>query len=116
MNEDPGLDPNQLAACVGAQYRLDVVSVARPVTPREEDLFFAGYGPMAVDPPASAYFRYERIVEDLGEFGRRVFLSPALSEEARAREAELAMSFFAPGADIDRVENVASRRPGTVSG
>jgi hypothetical protein len=56
------------------------------------------------------YYRYERIVEDLGEFGRSVFLDPDLSEQSRQAEADLAMSFFAPGGDIDRAESVPRTR------
>jgi spectinomycin phosphotransferase len=84
--------------------------IARTVEPREEDLFFEGYGPFEVDPIALIYYRYERIVEDLGEFGRSVFLDPDLSEQSRQAEADLAMSFFAPGGDIDRAESVPRTR------
>ena len=78
--------------------------------PREEDLFFAGYGAAEIDPAALVYYRYERIVEDLGEIGKRVFLDPNLSEQARGEEAALAMSFFTSDGDIDRAETVARRR------
>jgi spectinomycin phosphotransferase len=84
--------------------------IARPVEPRQEDLFFAGYGPTEIDPTALAYYRYERIVEDLGEFGKSVFLNPHMSEEARAIEADLARSLFVPGGDIERAETVPRRR------
>ena len=78
--------------------------IARPVEPREEDLFFEGYGPVEIDRDALVYYRYERVVEDLGEIGKSVFLDLGLGEQARVEEAELAMSFFAPGGDIDRTE------------
>lgn len=78
--------------------------IARPVEPREEALFFAGYGPVEVDRDALVYYRYERIIQDLGEFGRSVFLDPGLGEQARAADADLAMSFFAPGGEIERAE------------
>ncbi len=81
--------------------------IARVVERREEDLFFAGYGRVEIDPAALVYYRYERIVEDLGEFGKSVFLNSNLSEQAREEEAELAMRFFAPGADVERAETVS---------
>ncbi len=85
--------------------------------PREESLFFEGYGPAEIDPVALVYYRYERIVEDLGEIGKSIFLDPRLGEQARGEEVELAMSFFVPGGDIDRAETVSRRRwPSTFAG
>ncbi|MDQ4126424.1 MAG: aminoglycoside phosphotransferase family protein [Actinomycetota bacterium] len=80
--------------------------IARAVEPREESLFFEGYGAFEIDPAALVYFRYERLIEDMGEIGKSVFLDPSLGEQARVEEAELAMSFFTPGGAIDRVETV----------
>ena len=84
--------------------------IARVVEPREEDLFFAGYGSVTIDPAVLVYYRYERIIEDLGESGKSVFLDPSRSEQARSEEAELAMSFFASGGDVDGAETVTRDR------
>jgi spectinomycin phosphotransferase len=80
--------------------------IARAVEPREEELFFAGYGPVEIDPEALFYYRYERIVQDLGEIGRSVLLEPSPSDRMRAEESRLARSFFASGGDIDHAEAV----------
>ena len=80
--------------------------IARAVEPFQEDLFFEGYGPTEIDRDALIYYRYERIVEDIGEFGRSVFLAPDLSEAMRESEAAFGRSFFAHGADLDRAETV----------
>ena len=84
--------------------------IAREVLPEEEDSFFAGYGPVEIDPDALIYYRYERIVEDLGEIGKSVLLTPGRSEQGRAAEADLAISFFATGGDLDRAETVTRSR------
>jgi spectinomycin phosphotransferase len=81
--------------------------IARVVEPWEEEWFFAGYGPVDIDPEALIYYRYERIVQDLGEIGRSVLLDPSPSDRMRAEESRLARSFFAPGGDIDHAEAVS---------
>ncbi|MCC6792107.1 MAG: phosphotransferase [Thermomicrobiales bacterium] len=81
--------------------------IARTVTPEEEGWFFAGYGLVEIDHEALIYYRYERIVEDLGEFGKSVLATPYLSESSREEDTALAMSFFGPDGDIARAELVA---------
>lgn len=81
--------------------------IARTVETWEEAWFFEGYGPVPIDPVGLVYYRYERIIEDIGEIGKSVFLDSTLSEGARSTAADLAMAFFAPGGDIDRAEAVA---------
>lgn len=80
--------------------------IAHEVTPREEAHFFAGYGPVEIDPVALAYYRYERIIEDIGEFGKSVFLDPSLGEPMREEAESLVRGFFAPGGMLDGVETV----------
>ena len=81
-------------------------AIARAVEPQEEAWFVEEYGPVEIDPAALVYYRYERIIEDIGEMGRSVFIDPGRGEAARQEEVDLAMSFFAPGGNIDRAEMV----------
>ena len=86
-------------------------TIARTVEPHEEGHFFAGYGPVPIDPAAITYYRYERFLEDLGEIGKSVFLDPATSEAARQAEVDIAAAYFAPGGFLDRAETVSSHTP-----
>jgi spectinomycin phosphotransferase len=82
--------------------------IARTVTPQEEAWFFEGYGPVPVDPEAIVYYRYERILEDIGEIGRSVFDGDT-PETSRAPQVALAATWFDPGGDIEAAEAVDIR-------
>lgn len=45
-----------------------------PVQQHEEQWFFEGYGQPAIDYKALAYYRYERVMQDLGDYAQRVLL------------------------------------------
>lgn len=45
--------------------------------PHEEKLFYKGYGKTEVDPTLLAYYRHERIVEDIAEYSRELLLTTA---------------------------------------
>jgi spectinomycin phosphotransferase len=84
--------------------------IGRPVLAAEEAWFFEGYGDVAIDCTAIAYYRYERIVEDLGEFTESVLFDAQLSDDARAAEADIVKRFFEPDGAIDTAESVTLPR------
>ncbi|HET9979644.1 MAG TPA: aminoglycoside phosphotransferase family protein [Ktedonobacterales bacterium] len=72
--------------------------------PREQTLFYQGYGPVMVDPVALSYYRYERIVEDVAAYGEQIFEALG-SEEDREHGLVGLMAQFRP----DRVVGIAHR-------
>jgi spectinomycin phosphotransferase len=72
-------------------------TIARRVTAEDEARFFQGYGRVPVDMMLLAYYRYERVLEDLGIDGQRILLAPDLSEASREEAATLVRSWFEPG-------------------
>jgi spectinomycin phosphotransferase len=70
-------------------------------TPQEEEaLFYQGYGPARLDRAALAYYRYERIIEDLAIYGEQLLLSEAGGED-REQALHYFMSNFEPGNTIE---------------
>ena len=51
-------------------------------TPEEEEqLFYQGYGQTEVDPIPLAYYRYERIIEDIAVYCEQLFLADAGTDD-----------------------------------
>jgi len=66
----------------------------------EETLFHRGYGEAQIDPVALAYYRYERIVEDIAVYCEQLFLTDEGGED-RARSLRYLASNFLPGGTIE---------------
>jgi spectinomycin phosphotransferase len=66
----------------------------------EETYFYQGYGPVDIDPVALAYYRFERIIEDIALFCQQLLLSDAGGED-RPRALRYVMSNFTAGGTID---------------
>jgi spectinomycin phosphotransferase len=67
------------------------------VGPREEALFFQGYGATTVEPLALAYYRYVWAVGDIGAYGAEVFFRPDLGPATRRVAVDQFLSLFEPG-------------------
>jgi spectinomycin phosphotransferase len=71
-------------------------------TPQEEEtLFYQGYGQTNINQTAIAYYRYERIVEDIAVFCEQIFLSNEGGED-RKQALDYLQSNFLPDGTIAR--------------
>ena len=66
----------------------------------EEALFYQGYGPTRVDPAALAYYRYERIVQDIAVYCEQLFLTNDGGED-REQSLHYLRSNFLPDGTIE---------------
>jgi spectinomycin phosphotransferase len=66
----------------------------------EEAMFYQGYGPININRSAIAYYRYDRILNDMTEDCQLIFLS-ASEEENRKAALEDAKSMFLPNSKIE---------------
>ncbi len=69
-------------------------------TPEEVGWFYEGYGPAEVNPVALAYFRYERILQDIAAFAEQLLESDAGGAD-RPQSLHYLMSSFEPGQTIE---------------
>jgi spectinomycin phosphotransferase len=64
-------------------------------TPQEEETpFYEGYGDTEIDPVALAYYRYERIVQDIAAFCEQLFLSDQGGDDREQSFYYLTSSFL----------------------
>jgi spectinomycin phosphotransferase len=73
---------------------------------REEQAFFDGYGKVKINQIALAYYRYEWCVQEIGDFGERVFLTKDSGENTKKDSVEGFMKLFSPD---DVVENAFNK-------
>ena len=65
-------------------------------TPQEEEiLFYHGYGQTQINPIAMAYYRYERIIEDIAVYCEQIFLSDDGGEDREQSLENLKSNFLA---------------------
>jgi spectinomycin phosphotransferase len=67
---------------------------------REAALFYQGYGPAQVDGMALAYYRYERIIQDIYEFCKQILLTSGESEDRYQAYAWFSGQFL-PGREVE---------------
>jgi spectinomycin phosphotransferase len=78
-------------------------------TPQQEEaLFYQGYGPTTIDTNALAYYRYERIIEDIAVECEQIFLA-AGSGEDREQALRYFSSNFEPNGVIEIAYRAAAR-------
>lgn len=64
---------------------------------QQQTLFFQGYGAAAVDAHAIAYYRYEWVVQEFGDYGERVFFMDEAGDETKHDALRGFMALFDPG-------------------
>jgi spectinomycin phosphotransferase len=67
-----------------------------PVEPHV-NFFFQGYGKADIDSVAVAYYRYEWVVQEIGDDSARVYLWPDLGEASKAEALQHFERLFEPG-------------------
>jgi spectinomycin phosphotransferase len=69
-------------------------------SPAKVALFYQGYGPVELNQVALAYYRYERIVQDMAAYCEQLLASEKGGED-RAQSLQYFSSNFIPGGTIE---------------
>jgi len=67
---------------------------------QEESLFYEGYGQVLINPYAMAYYRFERVIEDLAVSCEHIF-STSKENEDRRQSMEIIKSYFVENSPLD---------------
>lgn len=78
---------------------------------REVTSFIQGYGETDVDSLTLAYYRYEWVVQEIGDFGERVFLMDDLGADTKADSVRGFRQLFDPGDVVDAAYQTDSALP-----
>ncbi len=73
--------------------------------PRKLDLFFLGYGGAKIHRQALAYYRYERVIQDLAVECEMIFSSKDGGDD-REQEYQFFVSSFLPGHEIELARKI----------
>jgi spectinomycin phosphotransferase len=73
--------------------------------------FFAGYGDTEIDWVALAYYRHERVAQDVIAYAQQVFFRPDLSERTKADAVGLFHDVLAEGGELDVASKTADTLP-----
>lgn len=68
--------------------------------PHEEALFYQGYGKTEINKTILAYYRHERIVEDLALYGQQILLTQAAAQD-RIQSYKHFISQFMPRGEVE---------------
>ena len=81
------------------------------VESQAEAWFFKGYGATPLDPAALAYYRYEWVVQEIGDFGERVLLMDGVGDETRADAVQGFRDLFQPGNVVEAASSSEAHLP-----
>jgi len=78
--------------------------------PQEEVLFYEGYGRTEINPVALSYYRFERIVQDIAEWGEQVLLTDEGGKD-RVRALHGFVRWFSPHDVVEMAYKTESTLP-----
>ncbi|MGA2490488.1 MAG: aminoglycoside phosphotransferase family protein [Anaerolineales bacterium] len=98
--DDPILAPKErdLMSIGGGQFS------PRRMPKEEEALFYQGYGPTQINPFALAYYRYERVIQDIAVYCEQLLLTYEGGED-REQSLRYLKSNFLPNGTIEIARN-----------